>query len=44
MELKSGELFFYKEFLWKDRRVDREEKMEKKKAPIEVNVELFIVE
>ena len=26
MELKSGDLFFYKKFLWKDHRGDREEK------------------
>ena len=32
MELKSGDLFFYKRFWWKDHRVDREEKIEKKKA------------
>ena len=32
MELKSGDLFFYKRFLLKNHRGDREEKMERKKA------------
>ena len=44
MELKSGELSFYKKFLWKDHKGDREEKMVKMKEQKEVNVELFIVE
>ena len=44
MELKSGDLFFYKKFLWKDHRCDREEKMEKTKAWKEVNVQLFMVQ
>ena len=44
MELKSGDLFFYKKFLWKNHRADREEKMEKTKVSKEVNVQLFIVE
>ena len=41
MELKSGDLFFYKKFLWKNQRGDREEKMEMTKVRKEVNVELF---
>ena len=32
MELKSGDLFFYKRFLWKDHRADREGKVERTKA------------
>ena len=44
MELKSGDLFFYKKFLWKDHKGDREEKMEKTQRRKEVNVELIIVE
>ena len=47
MELKSGDLFFYKKFLWKVKKSEgmiREDKMEKTKARKEVNVELFIVE
>ena len=43
MELKSGELSFYK-FLGKDHKGDREEKMVKLKEQKEVNVEWFIVE
>ena len=46
MELKSGDLFFYKKFVGstKTREVVREEKIEKTKAWNKVNVELFIVE
>ena len=44
MELKSGDLFFNKNFLWKDHRDDREENMENTIARKEVTVELFIVE
>ena len=43
MELKSGDLVFFISFCGKIR-VCREEKMEKKKARIEVNIKLFIAE
>ena len=32
MELKSGDLFFYKKFLWKNQRGDREGKNEEEKS------------
>ena len=44
MELKSGDFFFYKTFLWKDHGGDREKKMEKMKAQKEIRIELLIVE
>ena len=46
MELKSDDLFFIKSFYekYKIREVIREDKIEKKRARKEVNVELFIVE
>ena len=47
MELKSGDLFFYKTFFVDSKKIREaigEEKMEKTKARKEVNVELFIVE
>ena len=47
MELKSGDLFFYKTFFVEVKKIREaigEEKMEKTKARKEVNVELFIVE